>query len=106
VPVRRDFAEGGSYDGIKVHFDVLMTVVADTLYHMLAGKLRGFEQCDAPTLYRHFVRGKATIYVRGDTVTVSYPRHAHNPILRNVPWHRLPDTLPALPGAHLRLRFQ
>lgn len=33
----------------KVHFDVAMTMVADTLYTMLAQKLRGFESCDAPS---------------------------------------------------------
>jgi transposase len=90
----------------KIHFDVLMTVVADTLYHMLAQKLRGFEECDAPTLYRHFVRGKGTVSVRSDEVTVTYPRRAHNPILRKVPWHRLPDAVPGMPGARLKLRFK
>ncbi|MCG2796520.1 MAG: hypothetical protein L6427_11790 [Actinomycetia bacterium] len=38
----------------KVHFDVAMTMVANTLYNMLAQKLRGFKSCDAPKLYRHF----------------------------------------------------
>jgi hypothetical protein len=37
---------------IKVHFDVVMTMIADTLYSMLAKKLRGFEDCDAPKIYR------------------------------------------------------
>ena len=90
----------------KVHFDVLMTVIADTLYCMLAQKLRGFEECDAPKLYRSFVRGKGTITVRNNEVTVSYPRRAHNPILRRVPWSNLPDTLPGVPGARLKLEFK
>ena len=83
-----------------------MTVVADTLYSMLAQKLRGFEDCDAPKLYRHFVRGKGTVRVDGDEVIVSYPRRAHNPILRRVPWSHLPNALPGLPGAHLKLHFK
>ncbi len=91
---------------IKIHFDVVMTVIADTLYSMLAHKLRGFEECDAPKLYRHFVRGKGTVSVRHDEVTVSYPRRAHNPILRSVPWKRLPSALPGLPGARLTLDFK
>lgn len=91
---------------VKVHFDVLMTMIADTLYSMLAQKLRGFEQCDAQKIYRHFVRGKAAIDIRGGTVQVAYPRRAHNPILRNVPWHRLPQTISWLDGAKLNLRFQ
>jgi hypothetical protein len=31
---------------VKVHFDVVMTMIADTLYSLLARKLRGFENCD------------------------------------------------------------
>jgi transposase len=90
---------------VKVHFDVTMTMVADTLYSMLARKLRGFEHCDAPKLFRSFVRGKGTVTVDGRTVTVTYPKRAHNPILRSVPWKRLPMTVPALRGANLELCF-
>lgn len=89
----------------KVHFDVALTMLADTLYTMLARKLRGFEDCDAPKLYRHFVRGKGTVSVAGSNVTVSFPRRAHNPILRGVPWQNLPTTLLAPRGGSLTLRF-
>jgi len=91
---------------VKVHFDVTMTMIADTLYYMLAQKLRGFESCDAPKLYRHFVRGKGMISVDGREITVVYPRRAHNPILRAVPWRQMPDNIPSLPGSRLSLRFQ
>lgn len=91
---------------VKVHFDVVMTVIADTLYSMLAQYLRGFEDCNAPKLYRHFVRGKGTVHVRDGTITVTYPRRAHNPIVRAVPWSRLPTRLPWLGNAKLVLRFQ
>jgi len=90
---------------VKVHFDVLMTLVADTLYTLLARKLRGFEECDAPKLFRHFVKGKGTIEVRDGHVTVTYPRRAHNPILRSVPWQNLPSSLSASADASLDLRF-
>jgi transposase len=90
---------------VKIHFDVALTMVADTLFTMLARKLRGFEQCDAPKLYRDFVRGKATVEVKDGKVIVTYPRKAHNPILRGVPWHLLPGTLPGLGSAPLELRF-
>ena len=91
---------------VKVHFDVVMTMMADTLYTMLAHKLRGFEDCDAPKIYRHFVRGKGTIIVKDRIVNVIYPRRAHNPILRAVPWDDLPCTLPGLSRAKLGLSFQ
>ena len=89
----------------KIHFDVALTMVADTLYTMLARKLRGFEDCDAPKLYRHFVRGKGMVEVDGRTVNVIYPRRAHNPILRQIPWNNLPMRLPGPAGTRLSLTF-
>ncbi len=89
----------------KVHFDLALTMLADTLYTMLARKLRGFEHCDAPKLHRHFVQGKGTVRVTGSQVNVSFPRRAHNPILRGVPWQNLPSNLLAPKGGSLTLRF-
>jgi hypothetical protein len=43
-----------------------MTMIADMLYNMLALKLRGFQNCDAPKIYRHFVKGKANITVKNE----------------------------------------
>ena len=91
---------------IKVHFDVVMTMMADTLYTILARKLCGFEDCDAPKIYRHFVRGKGTIIIEGGVVNVSYPRRAHNPIMRAVPWDNLPCFPSGLNNAKLRLSFR
>ena len=91
---------------IKVHFDVVMTMIADTLYSRLAQNLRGFEGCDAPKLYRDFVKGKGEVGVKEGRLLVNYPRRAHNPILRAVPWHRLPQKIPWLNDAPLALEFR
>ena len=90
----------------KVHFDVIMTMVADTLYSMLAGKLRGFEHCDAAKVYRHFVKGKGRVNLNADRLVVTFPRRAHNPILRNAPWHRLPTKVSWLGDVNLELKFK
>ena len=90
----------------KVHYDVAMTMIADTLYSMLATRLRGFEQCDAPTLNRHFIKGKGTICIRGNNITVRFRKRAHHPILRAVQWDQLPRTLAGIPGAQLKLEFE
>ena len=90
---------------VKVHFDVIMTMIADTLYTMLAQKLRGFESCDAAKIYRLFVKGKGKVTLRGNKITVTFPRKAHNPILRSVPWQRLPQSLSWLDGVNLELKF-
>ena len=91
---------------IKVQLDVIMTMIADTLYSMLAKKLRGFESCDAPKINRHFVRTSASVSVRGDNVDVVFPRKAHNPVLRSIPWQSLPNDIPGCPGAKLNLVFK
>ncbi|MCK4487063.1 MAG: transposase, partial [Desulfobacterales bacterium] len=91
---------------VKVHFDVIMTMMADTLYNMLAQKLRGFQDCDAPKIFRHFVKGKANITIKNSEITVTYPRRAHNPILRAVPWHRLPKSISWLDSVNLNLKFR
>ncbi|MFZ3045024.1 MAG: transposase [Desulfatirhabdiaceae bacterium] len=90
----------------KVHFDVVMTMIADTLYSQLAQKLRGFEECDSGTIFRHFVEGKAQIRMEGNQMTVNFPRRAHNPILRNAQWQNLPMKLSWLQGVDLKLNFK
>jgi hypothetical protein len=91
---------------VKVHFDVIMTMIADTFYSLLARKLRGFENCDAAKIYRLFVKGKAQVKLNGQKLTVTFPRRAHNPILRAVPWQRLPQSLSWLNGIGLDLKFK
>jgi hypothetical protein len=91
---------------VKVHFDGVMTMIADTFYSLLARKLRGFETCDAAQIYRLFVKGKATVSLKGQKLTVTFPRRAHNPILRSVPWHQLPPSLSWLNGVGLELKFK
>jgi len=91
---------------IKVHFDIVMTMIADTLYCRLAQNLRGFEACDAPKLYRNFVNGRGEVTVKEGSITVTYPRRAHNPVLRSVPWQRLPQKIPWLDDATISFEFR
>lgn len=70
-----------------------------------AQKLEGFESCDASKIYRLFVKGKGKITLDGKKMTVTYPRRAHNPILRSAPWHTLPQSLSWLDGVGVELRF-
>ena len=90
---------------LKVHFDMAMTMIADTLYWRLAQNLRGFEKCDADTIFRNFVHGQGVVSVCGNEITVAYPKRAHNPILRAVSWQHLPKEISWLEGAKLALEF-
>jgi len=68
---------------IKIHFDVVLTMIADMLYYYLAQSLRGFEQCNAEKIFRHFVDMPANIEVTDSTINITYPLRAHNPVLRS-----------------------
>ena len=90
---------------LKVHFDMVMMMIADMLYWKLAQSLRGFEKCDANTIFRNFVHGKGIVSVKDSEITLTYPKRAHNPILRAVDWQRLPSAIPWLDDAKLTLAF-
>ena len=90
---------------LKVHFDMVMTMIADTLYWRLAQNLRGFEKCDANTINRSFVHGQGVVGVKNGELIVNYPKRAHNPILRAADWQRLPQSIPWLSDAKLKLTF-
>lgn len=90
---------------IKIHFDVALTMMADTLYTMLARRLRGFEECNAPKLYRHFIRGKGAVEIKKGRVRVRFQRRAHNPILRGMSWKNLPMALVTEPEMPLEFQF-
>ena len=68
---------------IKIHFDVVLTMIADTLYYYLAQSLRGFESCDAKKIFRHFIDMPAKIEVKGDEIYIHYPLRSHSPVLRS-----------------------
>lgn len=91
---------------VKVHFDVVLTMIADTLYYLLAQRLRGFEECNAPQIFRRFIRGKGLVIVDGDDIYVRFPKRAHNPLLRAVPWNKLPDRVSWLGNRKLHLQWQ
>ena len=54
-------------------------MIADTLYSMLAKILRGFEDCDAPKIYRHFVKGKGKIVAKDGNLSVLFPNKSSQP---------------------------
>jgi hypothetical protein len=91
---------------VKVHLDVLLTVLADTLYYMLAQHLRGFEDCNAPKINRHFIDTRGDVRLEGDELRVTFPRQAHNPVLRAVRWDQLPEQISWLDNARLTFAWR
>lgn len=68
---------------IKIHFDTVLTMIADTLFFQFAQSLRGFESCNAERIFRHFIDTPAKIKIKGDEIFVHYPLRAHSPVLRS-----------------------
>ena len=69
---------------IRIHFDLLWTVIADTLYHLFAKDLRGFEKCRAQTIFKRFVNMPGQIDYDGKGFTVKIRKRATTPILLGV----------------------
>jgi len=80
---------------IRIHFDVVMTMVADTLYKMFARDLRRFEDCSPYNIFSKFVSTRGCVVVKGNDVIVNMGKRAHTPVLKSnemfrrswkVPW--------------------
>lgn len=69
---------------IRIHFDLLWTVIADTLYHLFARDLRRFERCRAEKIFKHFVDMPGQIEYDGKTFTVKIRKRATTPILLGI----------------------
>jgi len=69
---------------IRIHFDLLWTIIADTLYHLFAKDLKRFEKCTAKTIFKRFVNMPGRIEYDGKKFTVKIRKRATTPILLSV----------------------
>ena len=69
---------------IRIHFDMLWTVIADTLYHRLAQDLPRFEKVRANTIFRKFIDMPGKIIFDGQQFKIKIRKHASTPILLGV----------------------
>jgi hypothetical protein len=80
---------------VKVDFDIAITLIANTLYKIMAGKFKLFDKAKPKTIYRNIIEGAGKIYIRSDTVMVVFGKKAFNPLIMDwisslpevrVPW--------------------
>ncbi|MCI0512862.1 transposase, partial [candidate division KSB1 bacterium] len=69
---------------IRVHFDVLWTMLADTFYHRLALDLRRFEKHLAPSIFKKFINMPGKLIYDGEQFYVKIRKRAYTPILKSV----------------------
>jgi transposase len=81
---------------VRIYFDVLLTVIADFLYHRLAADLPRFENLTAPEIFRRFIDMPGIISYDGKTFTLKIRKRAHTPILMDLPKLQQPIHVPWL----------
>jgi hypothetical protein len=86
---------------IRIHFDILWTLIADTLYHRFAQDLRRFEKNIAPTIFRKFIDMPGRVVYDGDKFLIKIRKRAHTPILKEVEKLQKPIKVPWLSGRTL-----
>ena len=68
--------------GLKVDFDLQLTLMASSLYRLMARRIgREYEQAHPKTIFRHLLNLSAKVEVETDRVLVTIDKRAHNPYL-------------------------
>ena len=83
---------------IRIHFDILWTLIADTLYHRFAHDLRRFETNIAPTIFRKFIDMPGRVIYDGNKFVIKIRKRAHTPVLKEVEKLQKPFRVPWLSG--------
>ena len=91
---------------LRIHFDVLWTIVAHTLYKLLASDLRRFEHTEAGTLFRNFVDMPGRVKYDGQRFLVQIRKRAHTPLLKSCAKLRGDIEVPWLPGRPVRIEWR
>ena len=81
---------------IRIHFDILWTLIADTLYHRFAQDLRRFEKNLAQTISRKFIDMPGRVVYDGNNFKIKIRKRAHTPVLKEVEKLQKPFQVPWL----------
>ena len=68
----------------RIHFDLLWTVIADTLYHLFANDLRYYEKSRVQSIFRRFVDMPGLLVFDGKSVDLRIRKRAFTPILKGL----------------------
>ena len=92
--------------GLRIDFDLQITLMASSLYRLLADKLRGsYRHAQAKTLFHHLLDVSATVTIGADEVQVTLDKRAHNPILRSTRLTDEPTPMPWFGAKQLVIGF-
>ena len=92
--------------GLKVDFDLQITLIASTLYRLLAEKVAaGYDHAQAKKLFRNLLDVSATVTIETTRVVVTFDKRAHNPFLVNSRLADTPTPMPWFGKRELHLQF-
>jgi hypothetical protein len=92
--------------GLKVDFDLQLTLMASSLYRMLADKIgRAYSKAQVKTIFRNLLDVSATVQVEEDGVVVTLDKRAHNPYLVGSQLADQPTPMPWFGNRPLLIRF-
>jgi transposase len=90
---------------IRIHFDLLWTVIADTLYHLFAQDLRRFDKCTSRKIFRQFVNMPGQIHYDGKSFRVKIRKRSTTPILRGIEKLKHPILAPWLEDKPIHIEW-
>ena len=92
--------------GLKVDFDLQITLMASSLYRLMAAQIgREYERAQAKQIFRNLLDLSATVTIGDEEVTVTLDKRAHNPYLVASQLADQPTPMPWFGGKRLRLGF-
>jgi hypothetical protein len=93
--------------GLKVDFDLQITLIASTLYRLLAEKVgAGYDHAQAKKLFRNLLDVSATVAIESERVIVTLDKRAHNPFLVKSRLADTPTPMPWFGNKALHLQFR
>jgi hypothetical protein len=91
---------------MKVNCDLQLTLMASSLYRLLAGRIgRGYERTESRHLFQDFVDATAAVKITESDIVVRYQKRAHNPLLIAAGFDTTETAIPWLSRKRLRLVF-
>jgi hypothetical protein len=91
---------------MKVNCDLQLTLMASSLYRLLAGRIgQGYEHTESRHLFQDFVDAAAKVKITESEIMVRYQKRAHNPLLVAAGFDTTDTVIPWLGGKRLRLVF-
>jgi hypothetical protein len=92
--------------GLKVDFDLQLTLMASSLYRLMARRIgREYERAQPKTIFRNLLDLSAKVVVETDRVVVTIDKRAHNPYLVASGLADKPVPMPWFGNKELLIRF-